>query len=186
MSEDFTDIFEAELEAQEHLLWSGQPQQGLMLRSSDMLLIPFSIMWGGFAIFWEVGVATSGAPFFFLLWGGMFVLVGLYFMIGRFFIDAQQRAQTYYAVTSERIIIVSGLLRREVRSLSLKGLPDMTFSQGRDGRGSIVFGSSPTNNPMVVRGWPGTEKVLPPTFEMINEARAVYDKIRAAQKRLAN
>ncbi len=33
------------LEANEKLLWSGQPRRGLMLRPSDAYVIPFSLLW---------------------------------------------------------------------------------------------------------------------------------------------
>jgi hypothetical protein len=73
MFENPSDKFRDELNPGERIIWSGQPRQGLMLRPSDIFMIPFSIMWGGFAIFWEFGVTSGGAPFFFMLWGIPFV-----------------------------------------------------------------------------------------------------------------
>src|SRR6187549_1709520 len=89
-----------ELDLGEKLLWSGRPAQDILFRAADVFLIPFSLLWGGFAIFWEVGVILSGAPFFFAIWGIPFVLVGVYLIVGRFFLEAYYRRQTFYGVTS--------------------------------------------------------------------------------------
>ena len=128
------DVIRRELGPSEQLLWFGRPRQGFILRAADTFLIPFSIMWGGFAIFWEAGVLTSGAPVFMALWGVPFVLIGLYIMFGRFWVDARQRAATVYAVTSERVVIVSGVFSRGVKSLSIDTLTDVSLTE-RTGSG---------------------------------------------------
>jgi hypothetical protein len=130
-------------------------------------LIPFSLVWGGFAIFWELTAITSGAPLFFKLWGIPFVLAGLHIMVGRFFVDAWQRAATTYRVTTERVVIVSGLLSRGVRSLNLDGLFDVTLTERSDGGGTITFGS-------------GQQPAA--SFELADAAREVYEIIRTTQR----
>src|SRR5687768_8189983 len=85
---------EAEMGPGERLIWSGQPRQGLRLRGTDVIFIPFSLVWGGFAIFWEVMVIKMKAPIFMAFFGIPFVVIGLYIMVGRFFYDAAARRRT--------------------------------------------------------------------------------------------
>jgi Bacterial PH domain len=179
-------FLELQLAAGERLLWTGQPRQGVLLRAADAYLIPFSLLWGGFAIFWEVGALSTDAPFFFKLWGVPFVLAGLYIMVGRFFADARQRDKTYYGVTNERVIIVSGILSRKVKSLNLRTLTDVSLDEKSDGSGTITFGAA---NPM---SWwsggvsfPGWGQSSTPGFELIREAKKVYEIIRNAQRQSA-
>ena len=44
---------ERRLESGERLIWSGAPREGLALRRGDLFMVPFSLVWGAFAIFWE-------------------------------------------------------------------------------------------------------------------------------------
>ena len=68
----------SELVPGEAVLWKGKPNDKKLLSAQDIFLIPFSIMWCGFAIFWEITAIASGAPFFFAVWGIPFVCVGLW------------------------------------------------------------------------------------------------------------
>ena len=182
MNFNATQIIQKELEPRERLLWAGQPAQGAKLRGSDVFMIPFSFLWGGFAIFWEYSVIESGAPFFFMLFGVPFVLVGLYIMIGRFYVEAKQRSKTFYGVTNERVVIASGLFRKKVKSLNLRTLTDISLSESSNGSGSISFGNtSPFASMFGSMSWPGMEQHLGPRFDLINNAKQVYQQIREAQ-----
>jgi hypothetical protein len=173
-----------ELGPREHLLWSGRPKQGFMLRRSDAFLIPFSLFWCGFALFWEWQVLQRGAPGFFALWGVPFVLIGLYIVIGRFFVDVAQRARTFYGLTDERMLIVSGVFSRSTKSLDLESLPELSLSEGRDGDGTITlgYGSAPYGW-LHDSAWPGMSRHGPPQLVGIPKVRQVYELIRASQKK---
>jgi hypothetical protein len=67
MSYEAERAIRSELSSGEKLLWSGQPSGGLRLRPADALMIPFSLLWAGFAVSWELSVVRTGAPFFFRL-----------------------------------------------------------------------------------------------------------------------
>lgn len=180
----FTD--EAPLRAQlghdEHLLWSGRPPQGIRFQRADVLTVPFSLMWGGFAFFWEWMALRSDGPLFMKLWGIPFVLVGLYMIAGRFFWDAYQRTKTSYGLTDQRILIVQQGRSAKAKSLGLATLGEMTLTTTSDGTGSIQFGTNtlPWSASWGGGGWPGTQG--PPAFESIPDAKRVQDMIRQAQR----
>jgi len=169
-----------ELGANERLIWAGKPLAGIAFRGVDLIQVPFSLMWGGFAFFWEYMVWRSGAPLYFRLFGVPFVMVGLYLIGGRFVLDSWQRAATIYAVTNERVLILSGLFQSTTVSLNLRTLGELSLKVRADGSGSIVFGQLPLFG--MLRGfesWPGM-----PTqagFYMISDVRQVFDIVRGAQ-----
>jgi Bacterial PH domain len=173
---------ERELSSGEKLLWNGRPAQGFRLRPPDAFVIPFSLAWCGFAIFWESSVISAKAPIFFKLWGIPFILVGLYFVVGRFFVDVKTRTCTFYGVTNDRIIIVCGLFSRQTKSLQLRTLSDISLVERADGSGTILFGPQYPYARRFPAGWPGASQYTPPAFEMIERAKETYDLIRQAQK----
>jgi hypothetical protein len=171
-----TDLSSFDLARGEQLLWVGAPRQGVVFRSTDTFLIPFSILWTGFAVFWEASVVKTHAPWLFVLWGIPFIAIGAYITVGRFFADSVRRGRTVYALTSQRVMIRSGT---NTRSLALETLSDMGFTESTDGVGTITFG--PTLYSRNLYGgalWTGAPAT--PSFEQIPEARKVFDKIRAA------
>jgi hypothetical protein len=166
----------------ERLLWSGQPWQGIRMQRADLLLFPLGVMWFGFASLWEWSIIARGASVVFWLWGIPFLVVGLYIMLGRFFVDARQRAVTFYALTDKRIFIVSGVLKRQVKSLPLNSLSDLSITETNKGRGTITFGMTSQFTGYVSGAWwPGLSRYVVPTFEGIAEAQQVYALLREAQ-----
>jgi hypothetical protein len=173
------DDFSAYLLPGEQLVWYGEPQQGLMFASSDILFVPFSLLWGGFAIFWESSVLREHAPFFFKLWGIPFVLVGLYLIVGRFFADAWMRRQTAYALTAQRALIIRRGPWPKTTSLALGSIANIQLMEGAGGRGTIQFGETPFGRGSPFRAWPGTGPSVP-SFISIEDARSVFAKIQAS------
>jgi hypothetical protein len=180
-----------DLGSNERLVWSGQPRGGIRLRSSDAFAIPFSLFWCGFVIFWEYSVLTGSAKrpgppdVISPIMGVLFLAVGFYLVVGRFIADAYVRGRTTYAVTTERLIIVSGFFSRQTKSLNLRTLSDITLNERSDGSGTITFGPSPVGpNRWFAQSssWPGAGRYAPPAFEMIESAKEVYDLIRQTQK----
>ena len=169
------------LDSGEVLRWSGRPRQGFVLRGSDWFLIPFSLLWGGFAVFWEI-MAIAGGPGFFMVWGIPFVVIGVYMIAGRFFADRLIRSRTVYGITDSRAIILSGFSGKQVKSLSLRTLTDVSLSESRNRSGTITFGAVPPGAAFM-QGFPmpGAANGMPAQFELIDDARAVYDVIRDAQ-----
>lgn len=155
-----------EIGPKERLVWSGQPLPGVRFAASDAFLIPFSIMWGGFAFYWEYSVWHLGAPLIFRLWGIPFVLIGMHLTVGRFFTDAMARAKTVYALTDRRALIIVNFIGHRIWSVDLTATPEICLSGH-----TITFG----------RVNPGRRQPRPPQFAFLPGARAVYEQIIAVQ-----
>jgi hypothetical protein len=166
----------------EKLLWTGRPKKGVVIRSTDIFLIPFSFLWFGFAIFWEYNVFRTGIGFL-ALFGIPFILVGLYISVGRFFIDALKRKNTIYGITDNRVIIKSGLINKEIKSLNIRTISDLTFKEKTNGTGTISLGPTDSRYSMFNRMgyWPGLKSQS--SLEFIDEVRKVYDILIEIQRK---
>ena len=165
----------------ERIVWEGKPDVRAFMLRGWWYLVPFSLLWGGFAIFWEVSVIRGGAPPFFLIWGIPFVLIGLYMIFGRFYVAAREAENTSYAVTDRRILIHRGAFRQSLVELDLDRLPSLELDEGRDGLGTITFG--PVGSLFrAPPGWPTFGMYqAPPAFQSIRDVRAVFDVVQQAR-----
>jgi hypothetical protein len=97
---------ELRLRGNEQLLWSGAPDPSVTFTRADGFLVPFTVVWASFAIFWEATAIAANAPIPMLLFGGLFVLLGVYFVIGRFVVKRTTKRNTRYHLTTRRAITV--------------------------------------------------------------------------------
>ncbi len=124
----------------EMLRWSGHPSRRLHLSRGDAYMIPFSLMWGGFAIIWFVAALSDG-PSLFAVWGIPFVLIGLYMIFGRFYYARSRNRRTVYAMTDRRAMsIVRGRSGDEVLAFNLDKLSGVFARPERGGTGIVSFG----------------------------------------------
>jgi hypothetical protein len=138
-----SDVVRRQLSPDEHVEWVGAPDPAKRFTKADFYLVPFSVMWGGFAIVWETLAIVGGAGFF-AIWGIPFIAVGLYFIFGRFIYKANRKRRTTYAVTDRRVLeIVRGLQGGEsVNATYLRSIPSISTSTTSGGSGTVDFGSS--------------------------------------------
>jgi hypothetical protein len=135
-----------ELGAGEVVVWAGRPSLQRIFHKQDVFLIPFSLIWGIFAIVWEAEVAGfwgehsgSGAPLAFVLWGIPFVLIGQYLIWGRFLNAAWKKKRTFYAVTNQRVLAVQNGWSRITASAYLDTLPALVKETSFGKTGSLRF-----------------------------------------------
>lgn len=136
-----------ELMSGEQLVWAGKPDPRVIFHYEDWSMIPFSLLWGGFAIFWTTFASgilswdlkwrgTFGS--FGLIWGLPFVVIGQYMIWGRFVHDAWLKRRTYYAIKNRRVLIIQEAWGTKVRSWF--PLEAQEISREGSGRGTVWLG----------------------------------------------
>jgi hypothetical protein len=170
-----------ELSPGEKLIWTGRPARGLKLAMPDILMIPFSLLWCAFALVGARSMIEAGGLATAL--GLAFVAIGIYCVVGRFLTDALRRSRTFYALTAQRVIIRSGILTPRVISLDIASLGAISLSERKDRSGTLTLGAPVGMHSwaagMISPSWPGASRYLPPSFEMVENVRAVHDRIRS-------
>lgn len=139
--------FQPDLLRDEKVAWAGQPDRRFRLTGQDAFLVPFSLMFVAFTLFWEAGVlglwgSGDGAPDFFVLWGIPFIVFAQYFLWGRFVYKAYRQRRTFYAVTNRRVLILTLTRTRQLQSLFLNQIPTITKTVRTDGTGMVAFGAT--------------------------------------------
>ena len=168
-----------QLTPDEKIIWEGKPdKKSFLFMGPSWFIIPFTFLWFGFALFWEITAWVSGAPTFFLLFGGLFVAMGFYIAIGRFFVAGKEYDNLYYVLTDKRALIQQGISNLEFQSVDLKKVSDIELHLKSTGKGDIVFGSKGVMR-FYIPGWPMMKKwySLPPAFYGIDNAQELYKKI---------
>lgn len=171
-----------ELPSSEQVLWSGSPVRYPVFDQQDAYLVPFSILFCGFAIFWESNAVRLRAPFFFLIWGLPFLAIGLYISVGRLVVRQIMMRSVVYTITNLRIIMRwNGMANERERSRYLAHLEPPIVSESGDGVGTIRFGSaSPFQfSGQQRRGWGGQDLFV---LYAIRDARSVRDIILTARR----
>lgn len=161
--------FDSYLTNDESILWEGQPNPHWLFSPKDALLIPFSLLWGGFAIVWEVGVLSSRAPSLFMLWGIPFVVIGQYLIWGRFLYKYLRRQKTYYAITERRALVLNNFFGHSLKSYFLHQFSSLN-QQGK----TILFdlNNLPVNTRQNWQDWSGEAQ---PGFYALANSDEVYD-----------
>jgi hypothetical protein len=164
----------------------------VIFHKSDIGGIPFSLMWGGFAIFWEFGVthqthnAAARPDLFLTLWGIPFVVMGQYFIWGRFLHAAWGKTHTYYALTNKRVLVVRLTSSRKVVEGFLGSGISISMDERSNGFGSIEFSPDPTYDAYSARRKGRPNLLLDFSrlaFYDIPSVREVYEAVRGARER---
>ena len=164
------------------LLWVGRPAAGIRFTRADLFALPFSLMWCGFAIFWEALAFRSGAPFFFRLWGIPFVAIGLYMVGGRFFWDAYRRSKTRYGITFDSALIIHEGGGGSIERVYLPAVQTVGLELSEDGSGTITFGEGVRSGWLSAQPWGSPNGRIVPAFYKVPDARGVYELCAKAQR----
>lgn len=166
----------------EKLLWSGQAGKGIRFVLRDIVFIPFSMLWFGGALTWEL-IVLIGAPFLFKiifsLIGVPFVCFGFYLSAGRFLYDMKRRANTFYGVTEKRVIIKLCTYKTAVEIFNINELSCMVINERSDGSGTIKLYSDLLKYAAWKPGYVSRKTVW--AIEYVGDVRTIYNLILQQQ-----
>jgi membrane protein YdbS with pleckstrin-like domain len=104
------------LERDEKVIWQGKPEYWPFLLSGAGAGGAISgLLFLGFSLFWTTTAALSGAPLAFILFGSVFMLIGLFIVFGSPISQWMRYKNTEYVITDHRIITQTGAIGLDTR-----------------------------------------------------------------------
>jgi hypothetical protein len=129
-------MFMSHLREGETLLWIARPLQGIRFSRVDIALIPGSLIGLGIAL---LSLRANGFDDWIPLIGLTGSLIaGLFFLIGRFPLEARKRARTVYGLTNLRALVLQDS-DDLVRSAQLQSLKAVSMEQAGSMSGSLAL-----------------------------------------------
>lgn len=118
------------------VLWRGKPEKGMTLGGGNILSILFGVFWIAFVVFWVFGAISSGAPLPMIIFGLMFLGVGIGLIAGRPIMTEMMKPKTAYVITNKAIIKKCG---RMVEVLYSRDAHTMQVYSHKNGTTSFIF-----------------------------------------------
>lgn len=140
---------QSELQPGESLYWTGVADPARAAAAALPAAL-FGIPFAGFAAFWinaayhgthamnKSGNSFTGAFIFFPLFGVPFLLVGLGIILAPLWAYLGGRT-TVYAVTNQRVMVISGSSTRSVKSCTPADIVSVDHLERADGSGDIII-----------------------------------------------
>src|SRR4051794_31007973 len=143
---DMTATIEHELAAGEQPLWTGRPAAVPWLLPTDWVLIPLGLLSLAVSVTWLSAVLATDAtvPAWVPVFGVLLVLGALHLTAGRLLARRSLIHRTSYAVTTDRVIVATEVLkRRRVTSAYIDALAPPVLRRRRGAtRATLLFGES--------------------------------------------
>lgn len=106
---------EIDLATDEIVLWRGRPDVAKHFTKADPGLIPFTVLWAAIAgTGATLAIFSPTAPLVAKVLVAVFLGIGVYLVIGRFFVKAALKRRTAYVITNRRAIVARPQSQRDV------------------------------------------------------------------------
>ncbi|MBI2867977.1 MAG: PH domain-containing protein [Chloroflexi bacterium] len=181
----------AEVQPDEQVVWSGKPRKRAFLFATPSWVsyfLPFFLLWvlNGIALLVFLAVKVGDQEASTMVFLVVYTLIGLYLGFGRYLFALWEWKNTFYLLTTRRVLVSRGVTKRQIARVPLEQIKGARVLYLRaSGVGNIDLGNSTARS--YIPGWPTLGMTVGPAFLAVENARALYDKVQelrnAAQNR---
>lgn len=110
------------------------------------------------------------------------LLIGIHLLFGRFLYDSYRRKNTLYGLTDKRAIIVTKVFHTKTNSIQIDKRSNISITEQKNDMGTIHFEKLKFWQSFFAKGkMNGLKDAHLPQFELIKDAKSVYNKILSIQ-----